>query len=158
MASPRRRNNKDTTEAVERQQAAVDLARKGCSYDEIAAQLGYQSRSGAYGAVQAVLNRADYAAADGLRNLQGLEIDEYKLQLRRKFADLWDGGQTELAVKVLDRVVRLWERQARLFGLDAPVQVDARISDATDAAIAELAEQLGMASGRRDTPSELTDV
>lgn len=146
----------EAVEMTDKQTQAVALARQGKSYDEIAAALGWKTRSGAYQAVQAVLGRADYAAADGLRNSQGLEIDYYNSQFRSRFDELWALGvpATDAACKVLDRIVRLMERRARLFGLDAPIRVDATVSDATDKAIAELADQLGMPAKVEEAPTE----
>lgn len=145
MPPPGKRSIKERLTAAQRQQRAVELVAAGNNLDQVAAELGYADRSGAYVAIQAVLNRADYAAADGLRNIQGARLLADELELMRLWRDT--DRPLDQRLRTFDRLLRCRERQSRLFGLDAPVKVDATVRSETDAAIAELAEQLGLQPG-----------
>jgi len=97
--------------ARERQNKAVELRKRGFSYDEIAEKLHYTNRSAAYKAVVAVLQRMDQEGA-------GPEV--LNLELARL-----DTMQRVLAPKVLkantDAIhasLRVMERRAKLLGLD----------------------------------------
>lgn len=135
----------DGTTARMRQQKAVDLATQGRTYQQIADALAYADASGAYRAVMAVLSRAEHSAAEGLRAVQGARLAALEAAwLPRADSD----------PKAAELVLKIHQRQARLFGLDAPVKVDHTISDATDRAVADLADQLGVAAGDAPVPAE----
>lgn len=59
-----------TTADRDRDVRAVELARRGLTYDQIAAQMGYRDRSGAYRAVQRGLTDAYRESADALTQLE----------------------------------------------------------------------------------------
>lgn len=135
-------------EIATRQAEAVRLAAQGLTYAQIATRLGYADPSGAYVAVQAVLSRVEHSNADGLRAVQGARLAALEAA--------WLPYAT-YSEKAAELVLKIHARQARLFGLDAPVKVDATIADATDRAIAELAEQLGvLADGAK--PPEVAET
>ena len=61
---------------IERRTRAVELARSGMSYDDIARELGYANRSGAWKAVQAALKEHEAEAVDDYRARQVMALDE----------------------------------------------------------------------------------
>jgi hypothetical protein len=140
------REASDLADVRKREHDAVQLALAGATYQQIADQLGFSSRGNAWRTVQRVLARVDAEDAAALRTVEGGRLDRMQTAV---WANAVKGD-----VKAVGAVLRIMERRARLFGLDAPIQVDARISDATDAQIAELAEQLGMAKGPTEIPTE----
>ena len=129
----------ELTEQREREHNAVQLALAGASYDAIAQQCGYESRSGAWKAVHRLLARVEAEDAEAIRTVEGARLD--RLQTAH-----WPAA-VRGDVKASSFVLRVMERRARLFGLDAPVQVDATVRDATTAEIARLAEELGITPG-----------
>lgn len=84
----------------------------GASYEAIAQELGYRSRSGAYQAVMTALKRTLQEPANELRTLEVRRLDEM-------LADLWGKRKQPL---VADRILRIMERRAKLLGLDAPTK------------------------------------
>jgi hypothetical protein len=135
--------------AHSRQVRALALRANGLSYEEIAAEVGWRSRSSAFEAVQAAMAAIQFEAVNELRFLEGLRLD----QLQAAFWGRAIGGDTKAARVVL----AVMERRARLFGLDGPVketpmstaQMDAEI----DAMIDEIAE-LKLRKGWRPPGSE----
>ena len=96
--------------------AAVDLRAAGLTYQQIADQLGWKGRDGAYRAVERALNRQEFESATNLRRLEGARLDA----LQR---GLWTNavGGDVVAVGV---VLRIMERRAKLLCLDAPPELD----------------------------------
>ena len=101
--------------------AALKLRETGVSFAEIAAQLGYPSENAANKAVLAALRREVHEEANQLRTLEGLRLDEMQ-------AGLW-GKASHGNVGAVMAVIKIMERRARLFGLDAPQRVDVGRSD-----------------------------
>ena len=111
-------------EAANRQRRALELRAAGQTFDVIASELGYRSASGAFRAVSAGLRKTLQEPAGTLRKLE-LE------RLTKLEAELW----TKLArnVSVADKLLRVWERRARLLGLDAPNRVEiGRLLESSD--------------------------
>ncbi|MEV5429260.1 hypothetical protein [Streptomyces sp. NPDC052701] len=119
-----------------RQVKALELAAEGKTYSEIAAALGYSDKSGARKLVQrALAARADPSAAQ-LRVIEGVRLD---MLLRAVWPHAMK-GETES----VREAVRISERRAKLFGLDAPAvhKVDMQQRDERVARIKALAAQL----------------
>jgi len=95
---------------------AIRLRKMGYAYEQIAAQLGWKSRQAAYAAIKAALQADQHEAVEEMRTLEGLRIDDLQKAI---YASALKG---DLAAQ--DRVRHLMERRARLFGLDAPTQVE----------------------------------
>lgn len=98
--------------ASERQRRALELRLAGISYDGIARQLQYASRSGAYKAVDTALRATLREPADSLRKISAERLDRATTVVWRAI------GAGDL--KAVDVLVRLEARRARLFGLDVP--------------------------------------
>jgi len=109
----------------ERRMDAADKAREalnariaGASYDAIAAKLGYASKSGAAMAVSRALKKTLAEPADELRTIHFWRLERTWQALMPKIL-AGDPAAVRSGVRVL-------EREAKLFGLDAPVKVDLR--------------------------------
>jgi len=98
--------------AVEQQRQALELRKAGASFEDIARQLGYASKSGAYKAVTTALRATIQQPADELRALEAARLDAMLLGI---YADARKGN-----VLKIDRVLKIMARRADLFGLDAP--------------------------------------
>jgi ABC-type sugar transport system ATPase subunit len=130
--------SQELVEQRDREHKAVQLALAGATYDAIAKECGFESKSGAWKAVQRLLARVDAENAEALRTVEGSRLD--RLHLAHWPAALRGD------VKAATLVLRLMERRARLFGLDAPLRVNAEIRPEIHAEIEQLAAQLGINS------------
>lgn len=99
-------------EMDERQAAAMNLRRRGISYERIAVELGYASPSGAYEAVKAGMLRTLREPADELRQL---ELDRLDDMLEAISENIMAGDLDSIAT-----ALRISERRAKLLGLDKP--------------------------------------
>jgi hypothetical protein len=105
-------NGQRQVESIDRKKKALEMRIAGASYEAIAQELGYRSRSGAYQAVMTALKRTLQEPANELRTLEVRRLDEM-------LADLWGKRKQPL---VADRILRIMERRAKLLGLDAPTK------------------------------------
>ena len=101
----------DVASQRDREHKAVQLALAGATYEQIATECHYAGKSGAWKAVQRLLARVDAENAGQLRTVEGARLD--RLQAAHWPAAL--RGDTKAAGVVL----RILDRRARLFGLDA---------------------------------------
>ena len=113
----------------ERQTRAVAMRAAGRSYADIADALDYSSADTARKSVAGLLDRVESDAADELRTLEGRRLDMLQ-------AAVWPAA-LEGHLPAVDRVVRISERRARLFGLNR-----SRDLYAVDAESAVLAGQI----------------
>ena len=114
MKQPRKSN----VAAGLKAEKALQLRKLGWSYDDIAQQVGYANRGTAWHTVQKLLAKRQYEAVDELRQVEGERLDD----LQRQFMlDAMRGKEKAAGV-----ILRIMERRARLFGLDA--QVDTTIN------------------------------
>jgi hypothetical protein len=152
------RPNAPRVDAADRDAQALELRADGASYRQIAERLGV-SISTAWTCVERGLDRTRREPADRLRVLEGERLDRLQdaavqvLQARHvvvsggkvvKGADgspLVDHGPTLAAVRTL---LAVQERRAKLFGLDAPVKVDAKLLtiDELDRQIAQVQAEM----------------
>ncbi|GAA2034605.1 hypothetical protein GCM10009839_38920 [Catenulispora yoronensis] len=147
---------------AERDAQAAHLRAQGLSYRQVAEALGYADASGAFKSVQRALSAVPAEAVAELRAVEAARLDELT---RRAWAVV---DKTHLVVAAngrvvegpdgqpliddaptlhaLDRLLKIAERRARLFGLDAAKKYEVRQQvvtlDAIDAAIADLRRQL----------------
>lgn len=145
--------------SAERAAEAAKLRTTGLSWDDIAKALGFADGSGAYRAAQQAM-RAIAEPAQELRAIelarldfalrmawQAMTAEHITVQQGRVVTDpvtglpLRDWGPVLAAI---DRVVKLGERRAKLLGLDAPTKIEAITVDQIEAAINQLADELGM--------------
>lgn len=112
------------------------LYASGMTYQEVADELGYESLGGAYKAVQRALKKRaeeSYAARD---ELIAKHMEIIRLCVRGQMPAVVKGNQRAVEV-----VLKALEREAKLMGLDRPIVVDARVTDAMTAEIDELVQQ-----------------
>ena len=96
--------------AWERQHSALDLRKAGCTYETIAAQLGYRGRQGAHAAVTRAMSTILRESVEDLRKLECLRLDAAQVAI-------WPGVLTGHLGNV-DRFIRISESRRRLLGLD----------------------------------------
>jgi hypothetical protein len=114
------RNRPPGEDAAKRERAAksLDLRIVGATYRQIGAQLGV-SECTAYHDVQDELGRLDpviTAKAERLRDLEAARLDRLTVTLA-------PGIKAGMPAAIV-AAVRVMERRAKLFGLDAPKQMD----------------------------------
>lgn len=113
----------EVAQTREKERKAVELALAGAGLDAIAAAVGYADRSGAWRAIHRSLNRQEAAAVGEMRDLENARLDRLQTVL-------WPAAMAG-DLKAIDRLLRLFERRARLNGLDQQSARDARaIADA----------------------------
>ena len=100
--------------AHDRHLQALELRKAGCTYQQIAEQLGYANAKGAHKAVASALKATLREPADALRELELARLDTMLLALWRKV----QAGDEH----AIDRALKISERRARLLGLDAPAE------------------------------------
>lgn len=96
---------------------AVELAIAGLSYDRIADEVGYADRSGAYRAVRRALDRVEVPKVTELREMENARLD--RLQ-----AAWWTKAITDKDPHAASVVLRIFDRRAKLNGLDQQVARD----------------------------------
>lgn len=111
----------DMARAAARRAQAVRLRLAGASYDQIAQVAGYSHKSSARQAVMRALDRMEQESVNELRALENARLDADEVVLRSLINDAGLPAQRRIAA--IDSRLRLAQRRARLYGLDAPVQV-----------------------------------
>lgn len=125
----------------ERQARTLTLRRAGWRYADIARELGYASESGARNAYDVAMRRTLAEPAEDLRRLHHERLEDL---IRRAYAIAVAGSSEDRALRAIDRLVALLDRDARLMGLDAPTRsrVTVITEDVVDAEIARLSAEL----------------
>ena len=100
--------------AHQRQLKALELRLAGCSYEQIAREVGYASRSGAHKSVESALRQSLREPADELRAISAERLDRVTLAVWRA-ANAGD-------LRAIDVLLRIEARRARLLGYDAPLR------------------------------------
>jgi hypothetical protein len=151
-----------TTADRDRDIKAVELARRGLTYDQIAAQMGYRDPSGAWKAVQRGLADAFREEASALTQLEMERLNaltrlfERIIATRHYLVSLGSGkvirdpvtnepiADDGPALQAGLALLRVSESRRKLRGLDAPArkQVEVIGEDAVDAAIARLEAEI----------------
>jgi hypothetical protein len=116
MRRGRSKHDPQRLAAVERQVAVLEWRKRGLSYSQIAARLGYRSRQAAWKAAWAGMTRTPTRP----------DANELALELAR--VDALFGAIYERAIRgdlgAIDAALSLMQFRARLLGLDAPPQVE----------------------------------
>lgn len=107
--SPRR------MEAKKRAIDAMTLRKAGATYQEIADKLGFKHPAAAQKAVERELKATVVEAVDDLRLIEGERLDRL---LRAVWGPAVQGG-----LQAVDRVLKIMERRAKLFGIDSPTLI-----------------------------------
>jgi hypothetical protein len=115
------RNSRSKSTARVREEKAIKLRMAGATYQQIGDHLGI-TKQAAWLAVDRVLKRTEQRAnenAPKMRALQGRRLDAMLMALWQKV----EAGDP----KAIAQAVRIQERHAKLFGLDAPTQVEGTV-------------------------------
>lgn len=101
----------------------VQLKTAGATFDEIADQVGYASRSGAKMAYDRALKWWGRETVDELRLIEGERLEQL---WRKVFARILADGQLDVGeiALLVNSALRVSQRKSALYGLDAPRQVE----------------------------------
>lgn len=106
----------DVARARARRAKAMRLRLSGATYEQIAKEAGYQSRSGARSAVVRGLQQIEVEAIQDLRALEAARLDADELVLRTIIADR--NVTPARRIQAIDTRLRVTATRARLFGLN----------------------------------------
>jgi hypothetical protein len=151
---------------VARDNRAVELRRRHLTYDQIAVEMGYASKSSAYTAVRRGLADSVVESNDEVRQQEVDRLDElarralrvimtthYKVSGRAVVRDPQSGEplvDDQPVLNAINSLLKIMERRASLLGIDAVKKVEVLTIGMVDAEIARLSAEL---AGRLD-PSE----
>ena len=107
------------TAAAARRAKAVKLRGQGLSWREVANACGYKSASAACTAVGQALKATTAEVAKPLRGVENAKLDRLEKML---WPLIESGGEDGPNGPAIDRLLRVLERRAKLFGLDMPTQ------------------------------------
>jgi hypothetical protein len=144
--------------ATERADHALKLRAAGLEWAEVAAAAGYAGPGPAHRAVMRLLDGRTAESVDHLRQVEGAHLDRAQRELWAVVMDpgpLVSAGKViygsdgkpepnrDVQVNALNALIRLSQRRARIFGMDAPSQtVHLRAEVELDSAIQGLIDQL----------------
>ena len=141
------RRNPSKDQQLRRESEALALRIAGATFDEVAHALKLYGRSDAHKLVTRALSRHQAEQVDEMRLVEGARLD-------RMTRAVW-AAAVQGDVEAVRAVIRISERRARLFGLDAPQRVN--ISDDVDEQIRQLSAQLAD-DGTTYTITQLDDT
>lgn len=107
----------DLIEAIDREQEAVALRRQGLNYHEIAAAMGI-SVSGAHRCVVRAMEAAREMRDEETKHLVAMELDRLDTLQNVLWGESLSGN-----LLAMDRVFKIFERRAKLLGLDGAQKV-----------------------------------
>ena len=99
-------------EALDKTSRALELRKGGATYASIASELGYTSAGGAHNAVSRALKKTLKEPANEVRILELERLDAL-------LGAMWPHKNRP---EMLDRILKIMERRAKLLGLDAPTK------------------------------------
>ena len=106
-------------EDADREIQAIELRRNGYTFDQIAIEMNLNNRTHAWRIVQRALKRNVTEAVDDMRILEAERLDRLQYASWEKAV----GGD----LRAIDTSLRIMERRAKLFGLDAPNKIQAEV-------------------------------
>ena len=118
MQRARKRESKFSPRRIgarERQRQALELRQAGLSFQRIADELGYRSRSGAYMAIKAIVEEVDADAVDDYRRLN-------MPRLNTLLGGIWQPARAG-DIGAVNSAVRLISEMNKMLGVHAPVAV-----------------------------------
>lgn len=141
---------------IDKQLKALQMRRDGKDYHTIAKDLGYAHASGAYAAVIAALKFMNREAADEVRQLELSRLDSLVEKL------MPSAGASLAGLQVVDRLLKIMDRRARLLGLDMPLKIaptspDGEKSYDNSAIIGRLLPELAAGNPPAETQSTETE-
>jgi hypothetical protein len=140
---PSKRRSANSVDLRARRIGELEMRIKGYTYREIMAKYGV-SHSVILKDIEIMLAEREQGAVQTMRELEAERLDAAV----REVMGIMSGRQPPMVrLKAVDTLARLIGRRARLFGLDAPVQVEATVREVTQADL-ELEELLREAKAR----------
>ena len=133
-----------TVENVERDHRAAEMRARGMTYEQIAQAMGIKSRQGAWEMVHRALSEVPKESTERLLALELAKLDHMERQvhavLARKHLQIAASGRVvlfngepveddEVAMKAVDRLLKISQRRARLLGLEAPTRVNLGVNE-----------------------------
>jgi hypothetical protein len=115
MTAPKGATSAHRIAEIERRTQALRYRKAGLSYEQIGAQMSI-TRQAAYQLVRKSLDSMQAENVESLRTLENERLDD---MLRAIYATATKGD-----TGAIDRILRIMERRAKLWGLDAPVKQD----------------------------------
>jgi hypothetical protein len=122
MARPRGRAPKP--ELLAKEQKVVTLRREGLTWEQIAAEVGYSSPSGASDAYYRASSRV---VRDDIETIRQLENDRLDILFHSVWQKAIDGDH-----KAVETCLKVMTRRAKLLGLDARVETKVTVQDEVD--------------------------
>jgi hypothetical protein len=113
----RRATDPGVIESTDRAQQALALRREGFDFDAIAEQLGYADRSGAWKAIDKLLQRRAKESDADADAVRALELERLDAMLRA----LW-GKVVKGDLPAIESALHIVTRRSKLLGLDAPAK------------------------------------
>lgn len=96
----------------------------GQKWETIADELGYATRGAACNDVARALAERITEQNDAGDQLRELELEHLDVLRRRLGKLIENDADDEVALKAIDRLIKISERRSKLQGLDAPVKVE----------------------------------
>jgi len=112
---------KNDPAVFEKERQVLEMRAAGHGFQVIADNVGYASAGSAYNAYARALERTLREPAEQVRELALERLDAM-------FRSVWDKASTG-DIKAIEAVLKLEERRAKLLGIDAPIKVQAEITD-----------------------------
>lgn len=138
------RDAKRKAEEAEREKRVMEMVLGGYTFARIAEVLGYADASGAHRAYRRGLDKTVRPAADEVRAQEEERLDHLTRVWLPLALGLNGAPPNRQAAEIMMKVM---DRRARMFGVDAPVKVEATVETVTsgasiDAEVARLAALL----------------
>lgn len=114
------RPSRITPSVIEREAEVLKLRRGGLTFDLIAKELGFSHASGAHKAYVNACKRIISSDVEEIRNIEAERLDIAQSAIWRKVL----GGE----IPAIQTLIRIMERRARLFGLDAPTKAQVEVT------------------------------
>jgi hypothetical protein len=128
-------------EGTEGQLRAMALRRQGKTYDQIGRAMGV-SRQRAYQLVKAAFDRLNKELSETTEEVRSLMGERLERLLRAVWLQATKGD-----LKAVATALSVFDRQSRLFGLDAPTKSTVRVESMSDEEVLAEARRLGIVKG-----------
>ena len=106
-------------EVIERESHVVKLRRQGMTWDDIATEVGYGHGASAQ---QAYVRANNRILVEDVKALRQLGQDRLDAALQAIWPAVLEGD-----IPAINTLIRLEERRAKLYGLDAPTKIQAEV-------------------------------
>lgn len=135
--------------AAERRQKALELRKRGMLLKEIAAELGVHTAS-ARRIISDAMKAMAEAGSESFADMRDQELADLHL-LEEELMDKFFAREPQNRLEILDRILKIKERRAKLTGIDAPTKTETKsltfgidLNNATTPELIGLARKLGV--------------